>query len=50
MQHLNHSLLADLTIFATIVRRQSMHQAAIELGVTTFALGHRMRKLRFQIS
>lgn len=43
--NLDRSALADLSIFATIVRRQSMKQAAHELGVTTSALSHRLRKL-----
>lgn len=45
MHNFDRSLLADLAIFSTIVRRRSMRQAAIELGVTTSALSHRMRKL-----
>ncbi|MFQ0815888.1 LysR family transcriptional regulator [Brucella anthropi] len=45
MVNLDRSVLADLNIFVTIVRRQSMKQAANELGVTTSALSHRMRKL-----
>ncbi|WP_118137641.1 LysR family transcriptional regulator [Oceanicella sp. SM1341] len=45
MRGFDRSLLADLTVFVTIVRRHSMRQAAIELGVTTSALSHRMRKL-----
>lgn len=35
----------DLQIFSTIVRRGSLTEAAIELGVTTSALSHRLRKL-----
>lgn len=37
--------LADLNIFMTIVRHGSMAKAAIELGVTTSALSHRVRNL-----
>jgi DNA-binding transcriptional LysR family regulator len=37
--------LADLNVFMTILRRGSMAQAAIELGVSTSALSHRLRKL-----
>lgn len=42
---LNRLDLPDLQIFATIVRRRSFKHAAIELGVTTSALSHAMRKL-----
>lgn len=45
LQNFDRALLADLNIFATIVRRKSMRQAAIELGVTSSALSHRLRKL-----
>lgn len=45
MVNLDRSFLTDLNIFVTIVRRQSMKQAANELGVTTSALSHRLRKL-----
>lgn len=45
----DRSLLADLNVFVTIVRRQSMRQAAIELGVTTSALSHRLRKLEAEL-
>ncbi|WP_373237171.1 LysR family transcriptional regulator [Cohaesibacter celericrescens] len=34
-----------MNVFVTIVRRQSMSQAAIELGVSTSAISHRLRKL-----
>lgn len=37
--------LADLKLFLTIVRRQSFTSAAIELGVTTSAASHAMRRL-----
>ena len=43
--NLDRSALADLNIFVTIVRRKSMKLAAIELGVTTSAVSHRMKKL-----
>lgn len=42
---LNRFDLPDLQIFATIVRHRSFKRAAIELGVTTSALSHAMRKL-----
>ncbi|MGH6773466.1 LysR family transcriptional regulator [Brucella tritici] len=45
MVNLERSMLADLNIFVTIVRRQSIKQAANELGVTTSAISHRLRKL-----
>lgn len=41
----DRSRLADLSVFATIVRRQSIKQAAHELGLTSSALSHRLRKL-----
>ncbi|MGX5710650.1 helix-turn-helix domain-containing protein [Brucella anthropi] len=41
--NLDRSALADLNIFVTIVRRKSMKLAAIELGVTTSAISHRMK-------
>lgn len=41
----DRSLLADLDVFVTIVRHGSMKAAANELGVSTSALSHRMRKL-----
>jgi DNA-binding transcriptional LysR family regulator len=37
--------LSDLNVFLTIVRRGGFRQAAIELGVTTSALSHTLRKL-----
>jgi DNA-binding transcriptional LysR family regulator len=43
-------MLADLNMFLTIVRRGSMAQAAIELGVTTSALSHRLRKLEGELA
>ncbi|WP_088342742.1 MULTISPECIES: LysR family transcriptional regulator [Rhodomicrobium] len=49
MQAFDRAILADLNIFLTIVRRGSMAQAAIELGVTTSALSHRLRKLEAQL-
>ncbi|WP_138467706.1 LysR substrate-binding domain-containing protein [Poseidonocella sp. HB161398] len=45
MRRFDRALLADLNVFVTIIRRHSMRQAAIELGVTTSAVSHRMRKL-----
>ena len=45
MQTFDRAILADLNIFLTIVRQGSMAKAAIELGVTTSALSHRLRKL-----
>ncbi|WP_319529481.1 LysR family transcriptional regulator [uncultured Cohaesibacter sp.] len=45
----DRTLLADLNVFVTIVRRQSMRLAAIELGVTTSALSHRLRKLETEL-
>ena len=49
MRIFDRALLADLNVFVTIVRRQSMRQAAIELGVTTSALSHRLRKLETEL-
>ena len=49
MQTFDRAILADLNIFLTIMRRRSMRQAAIELGVTTSALSHRLRKLEDQL-
>ena len=49
MRSFDRALLADLNVFVTIVRRQSMRQAAIELGVTTSALSHRLRKLETEL-
>ncbi|SNY92256.1 transcriptional regulator, LysR family [Cohaesibacter sp. ES.047] len=49
MRATGRTLLADLNVFVTIVRRQSMRQAAIELGVTTSALSHRLRKLETEL-
>lgn len=49
MRTFDRALLADLNVFVTIVRRQSMRQAAIELGVTTSALSHRLRKLETEL-
>ncbi|WP_319532664.1 LysR family transcriptional regulator [uncultured Cohaesibacter sp.] len=49
MRASDRALLADLNVFVTIVRRQSMRQAAIELGVTTSALSHRLRKLETEL-
>jgi DNA-binding transcriptional LysR family regulator len=37
--------LSDLNVFLTIVRRGSFRQAATELGVTTSALSHSVKKL-----
>lgn len=42
---LNRFDLPDLQTFATIVRHRSFKRAAIELGVSTSALSHAMRKL-----
>ncbi|PWU72131.1 LysR family transcriptional regulator [Ochrobactrum sp. POC9] len=47
--NLDRSLLADLNIFVTIMRRQSIKQAANELGVTTSAISHRLRKLEAEL-
>lgn len=50
MQSVDRAILADLNIFVTIVRRGSMAQAAIELGVTTSAISHRLRKLEGELN
>lgn len=50
MQTFDRAMLADLKIFLTIVRRGSMAQAAIELGVTTSAVSHRIRKLESELN
>ncbi|NKW79482.1 LysR family transcriptional regulator [Ochrobactrum pecoris] len=47
MVNLHRSVLADLNIFVTIIRRQSMKQAANEIGVSTSAISHRIRKLEY---
>jgi DNA-binding transcriptional LysR family regulator len=49
VQTFDRAILADLNVFLTIVRRGSMAQAAIELGVSTSALSHRLRKLEAQL-
>lgn len=49
MQLFDRAMLADLNVFQTIARRGSMAQAAIELGVSTSALSHRLRKLETQL-
>lgn len=49
MQSFDRTILADLHVFLAIVRRGSMARAAIELGVTTSALSHRLRKLEAQL-
>ncbi|AHB47844.1 LysR family transcriptional regulator [Hyphomicrobium nitrativorans NL23] len=49
MQAFDRATLADLNVFLTIVRRGSMAKAAIEHGVSTSALSHRMRKLEAQL-
>jgi DNA-binding transcriptional LysR family regulator len=45
MQTFDRTTLADLNIFLTIIRQGNLARAAIELGVTTSALSHRLRKL-----
>jgi DNA-binding transcriptional LysR family regulator len=45
----DRQMLADLNVFLTIVRRGSMARAAIELGVSTSALSHRLRKLETEL-
>jgi DNA-binding transcriptional LysR family regulator len=45
MPTFDRTLLADLNVFLTIVRRGGLTQAAIELGVSASALSHRLRKL-----
>ena len=45
MPAFNRSDLAELHVFATIARRRSFRLAAAELGVTTSALSHSMRRL-----
>ncbi len=45
MRAIDRSLLSDLEVFVAIVRHGSMKGAAAELGVSTSALSHRMRKL-----
>jgi len=49
MKAFDRNVLPDLNVFLTIVRRRNMSQAAIELGVTTSALSHRLRKLEAQL-
>ncbi|WP_027580905.1 LysR family transcriptional regulator [Bradyrhizobium sp. Ai1a-2] len=45
MKTFDRNMLADLNVFLTIVRRGSLAKAGIELGVSTSALSHRLRKL-----
>jgi DNA-binding transcriptional LysR family regulator len=45
MPNLTRGELADLNVFLTIVRRRSFRLAALDLGLTTSALSHAMRKL-----
>ncbi|WP_106475707.1 LysR family transcriptional regulator [Phytohalomonas tamaricis] len=45
MPAFSRSDLADLNVFTTIVRRRSFKAAAIEHGVTTSALSHKITKL-----
>jgi DNA-binding transcriptional LysR family regulator len=45
MPAFSRSELPELHIFVTIVRRRSFRQAAIELGLTTSALSHAMKRL-----
>jgi DNA-binding transcriptional LysR family regulator len=45
MKTFDRNMLADLNVFLTIVRRGSFAKAGIELGVSTSALSHRLRKL-----
>jgi DNA-binding transcriptional LysR family regulator len=49
MKTFDRATLADLNVFLTIVRRGSMAKAAIELGVSTSALSHCLRKLEEQL-
>ncbi|KUR74876.1 LysR family transcriptional regulator [Novosphingobium sp. FSW06-99] len=49
MPAFGQSDLPDLHVFATIARRRSFTLAAIELGVTTSALSHRIKKLEARL-
>lgn len=45
----SRSELADLNVFLTIVRRRSFRLAALDLGLTTSAVSHAMRKLEARL-
>lgn len=49
MAAFSRSDLADLSTFATIVRHRSFTGAAIEIGVTTSALSHAIRRLETRL-
>lgn len=49
MSAFTRSELADLNVFVTICRRRSFRQSAVELGVSTSALSHTMRKLETRL-
>jgi DNA-binding transcriptional LysR family regulator len=49
MPAFTRSELADLNVFLTICRRRSFRQSAVELGVSTSALSHTMRKLETRL-
>jgi DNA-binding transcriptional LysR family regulator len=49
MPAFTRSELADLNVFVTICRRRSFRQSAVELGVSTSALSHTMRKLETRL-
>ncbi len=49
MPAFSRSDLADLKLFTTIVRRRSFKAAAIELGFSTSALSHAMKKLEARL-
>jgi DNA-binding transcriptional LysR family regulator len=49
VQTFDRAMLTDLNVFLTIVRRGGMARAAIDLGVSTSALSHRLRKLEAEL-
>lgn len=49
MRLFDRSMLADLDVFLAIVQRGSMARAALDLGVSTSALSHRLRKLEAEL-
>lgn len=50
LQAIDRAALADLGIFLATVRHGNMSKAVIELGVTAFAISHRLRKLEARLS
>ncbi|GAA4496824.1 LysR family transcriptional regulator [Gluconacetobacter tumulicola] len=49
MSRFERSDLADLNVFLTIVRCGGFRQAAVDLGVTTSAVSHTIRRLESRV-